>query len=219
MVFALCRVETPLGLHACYARRKGYAFSVLTLLKDVPSLSDRALPLTVEAWHQMVSAGVAPERAELIRGVIIQKMSKSILHFKLTHLLVEFLRKALGDAFWVRQEAPLTLADSEPEPDLSVVDGRLEDYPDHPTTARLVVEVSVTTLAADRAMADLYAEAGVSEFWLVNAEERCLEMYWRPEDGIYQERGTARCGEVAVSKAIRNLSVDLLELFERASVQ
>lgn len=50
--------------------------------------------------------------------------------------------------------------------------GREEDYETHPRTAALVVEVSVTTLAEDREMISLYAEAGVSEFWIVNARDR-----------------------------------------------
>jgi Uma2 family endonuclease len=190
---------------------------VLTLLNEMPSLRERALPLSVEAWHQMISTGIAPERAELIRGVIIEKMSKSILHFKLTHLLVECFRRSLGDAFWVRQEAPLTLADSEPEPDLSVVDGRLEDYKDHPSTARIVAEVSVSTLAEDRAMAGLYSEAGVLEFWLVNAAERHIEIYRNPANGAYQECSVIASGEVAESFAIPGLSVDVRDLFERAT--
>lgn len=76
----------------------------------------------------MIDKGLAPERAELIRGVILEKMSKSFLHTKLTDALIEFLRGAVGGMFWIRQEAPLTLKDSEPEPDISIVDGRRDDY-------------------------------------------------------------------------------------------
>ncbi len=165
----------------------------------------------------MIASGIAPERAELIRGVIIQKMSKSILHFKLTHLLAELFRTALGERFWVRQEAPLTLADSEPEPDISIVSGRLEDYRDHPATALLVVEVSVSTLAEDRAMAEIYAEAGVEEFWLVNAAQRRLEIHRTPVRGEYRERLLVEEGQTAQCLAIPGLQVDVADLFSRAA--
>ena len=37
-----------------------------------------------------------------------------------------------------------------------------------PATARLVVEVSVSSLLVDREMATVYAEADVAEYWIVN---------------------------------------------------
>jgi Uma2 family endonuclease len=113
--------------------------------------------LSVAAWHQMIDKGLAPERAELIGGVIIEKTRKCFLHTKLSDALIEFLRMDVSGLFWIRQEAPLTLKDSEPEPDISIVDGRRDDYHEHPVTARLVVEVSVSSLLADREMAAIYA--------------------------------------------------------------
>ncbi len=186
---------------------------MLPILDQLSSLKRRALPLSVKAWHQMIASGMAPKRAELIRGVIIEKMSKSILHFKLTDLLIEMIRVSLGQHFWVRQEAPLTLDDSEPEPDISVVSGKRSDYSAHPGTAKIVVEVSVSTLAEDRAMAEIYAEAGVEEFWIVNAVERCLEVYQSPAGGHYQTLLRVPEGEVLQSAALAELKVDVSALF------
>jgi hypothetical protein len=51
----------------------------------------------------------------------------------------------------------------------------------HPTTAVLVVEISDTTLAQDRAIkAGLYARAGIPEYWIVNLPERVVEVYRGP---------------------------------------
>ena len=86
--------------------------------------------------------------------------------------MLELIQAALAgmDAF-VCKEDPLTLADSEPEPDLAVIDGKIKDY-DYirVTTARLVIEVSVSSLALDRAKAAIYAAAGIPEYWIVLAE-------------------------------------------------
>ena len=69
-------------------------------------------------------------------------------------------------------------ADSEPEPDVSVVAGRREDYTEHPKTAILLVEVSESSLAFDRHQkGELYAEAGIPEYWIVNLIDRVLEVY------------------------------------------
>jgi Uma2 family endonuclease len=129
-----------------------------------------------------------PLRGELLRGVIVEKIRKSPLHTKITARLWKALTNALGDNYWVRKEEPLTLADSEPEPDLAVVQGQEADYAAHPTTALLVIEVAVTSLADDRELVQIYAEAGVAEFWIVNAPGRVIEVYRQSQDGHYLHR-------------------------------
>lgn len=106
-----------------------------------PAFRKRALPLSIEAWHGLIAANLAPKRSELIQGVVIEKISKSFLHTKLSAALLEILQLFLGPEWWVRKEDPLTFSDSEPEPDLSVVAGRRDDYQKHPKTAALVVEM------------------------------------------------------------------------------
>jgi Uma2 family endonuclease len=71
---------------------------------------------------------------------------------------------------------------SEPEPDVSVVTGSLEDYTSaHPTTALLVVEVSDSTLSYDRnRKASLYARAGIADYWIVNVVDSQLEVRRQP---------------------------------------
>ena len=97
----------------------------------------------------------------------------------------------------MRQEASLLLGDSVPEPDVAVVRGEEKEFRlAHPTTAALIVEVAVTSLAADREKAALYAEAGVGEYWIVVAGAGQVEAYRRPEAGAYRERRTYGRGEV-----------------------
>ncbi len=73
------------------------------------------------------------------------------------------------------KEEPLSLADSEPEPDISVTRGGEGDFSSaHPTTAELVVAVAVSSPALDRENASLYAEAGVKEYWIMLGTEREL---------------------------------------------
>jgi Uma2 family endonuclease len=176
----------------------------------------RAMPLSVKAWHQMIEGGLAPKRAELIRGVIVEKMSKSIFHTKLSARLLVLLQKLGGGQFWVRKEEPLTLIDSEPEPDLSVVEGREQDFQQHPTTARLVVEVSVSTLSEDREMAEIYAEAAVAEYWIVNGAERCIEVYRKPVAGRYEEVTRVIEGGVLECASLPAVRVNVSELFVNA---
>jgi Uma2 family endonuclease len=73
-------------------------------------------------------------------------------------------------------------AESEPEPDLSVVAGdpRASSL-SHPADPVLIVEVADTSLAFDREhKSGLYARAGVADYWIVNLVDRELEIYRDP---------------------------------------
>ncbi|MFN0076697.1 MAG: Uma2 family endonuclease [Prosthecobacter sp.] len=181
-----------------------------------PGFQQRAMPLSIKAWHQMIDAGLAPRRAELIRGVIVEKMSKSILHTKLAARIFALLQKLTSARLWVRKEDPLTLADSEPEPDVSVVDGSETDFQQHPTSARLVVEIAVSSLSEDRDMAEIYAEAAVAEYWIVNGPERCIEVYREPVGGRYQTQFRVVEGGVLECAALPEVRVDIAALFAGA---
>ena len=87
-----------------------------------PEIRRRAMPISIAAYHVMFQQGMVAERAELVRGVIIEKVPKSPLHEILAAGIYErlFLQLSTGSC-WVRKDAPLSLVDSEPEPDVSVV--------------------------------------------------------------------------------------------------
>jgi len=199
-------------MKACVSLRVELELTMVPILRQ-PGFQQRAMPLSIKAWHQMIATGLAPARAELIRGVIVEKMSKSIIHTKLSARMFALLQKLVGAQMWVRKEDPLTLTDSEPEPDASVVAGKEEDFQSHPTTALLVVEVSVSSLNEDREMADLYAENGVAEYWIVNGQERCIECYRDPSAGRYQTQLRITEGSLLESSALPGVNVDITELF------
>ncbi|MGQ9880607.1 MAG: Uma2 family endonuclease [Armatimonadota bacterium] len=94
--------------------------------------------------------------------------------------------------------SPLSLGESEPEPDVAIVPGEPGDYRDtHPTTAVLVAEVAPSLLEYDRQVKGLlYAGANIPEYWLVNLEERCVEVYRDPTPEIgYRWRRIYTSGE------------------------
>jgi Uma2 family endonuclease len=81
-----------------------------------------------------------------------------------------------------RQDAFNVGKQSDPGPDLAVVPGVPEDYPDSvPATASLIVEVSDSTLFTDTTTkAELYATAGVPDYWVIDLESRQLLVYRDP---------------------------------------
>src|SRR5258705_11804860 len=150
----------------------------MAAILEIPEVRERLSRLSVEDYHRLGEFNENGRRTELIRGLIIEKMSKSPLHRLIASLLYELLRNQVPEGFTVWKEEPLTFSDSEPEPDVSVTRGELRDFGvAHPTTAELVVEVAVSGPALDRENALLYAEAGVVEYWIVLARERQVEVY------------------------------------------
>ena len=182
----------------------------MTALLEVPAIRKRAARLSVADFHRL-GEGL---RAELLNGTLIEKRPKSPLR----QFIVERLRRILStmiEPSWIlRQEGPMTFADSEPEPDLAIVSGPESAYRfAHPTTARLVIETAISSLEIDRIKAHLYAEAGVSEYWIVCPEERQVEIYRQPSPTGYAERVVLAAPAVITCTALPSVSVDLAALF------
>jgi Uma2 family endonuclease len=150
----------------------------MSAILERPSVRDAALPITVAQYHRLSDEAIISERTELLQGVIIEQMTKSPRHTYIVQLLVKWLEAIVDAGHYVRKEEPLTLADSEPEPDVAVVRGTPEDYrSQHPATADLLIEVAIATVDLDRDKADVYAAAGVAEYWIVVVEEGAVEVY------------------------------------------
>ncbi len=173
-------------------------------------------PISVKDYHLMGEFNESGRRTELIRGIIIEKMSKSPLHARLLRHLFRWVQAAAAtvNGVMILKEDPLTLVDSEPEPDLSVVAGHEDDYNlFHPTTALLVIEVAVTSVALDREKAALYAEANVQEYWIVLANDETIEVHTAPAEGRYTHHRIYARGEILLSVALPALRVEIDALF------
>src|ERR1043166_4317299 len=97
-------------------------------LLDIPEVRDRISRFSVEEYHQLAEFNGNGRRTELIRGLIIEKMSKSPLHRLVCSRLYKFLLKVLPPGYSVWKEEPLGLRDSEPEPDIAVTRGEEQDF-------------------------------------------------------------------------------------------
>jgi len=152
---------------------------------------DPTLPvarMSLELWHGMIEAGLLEEsRVELIEGVMVEMSPKSPPHDGTVQALTRILvRAALEVELDVRVQSSMTIGESEPEPDLAVVQPGGESMRAHPATALLVVEVAVSSHRLDRGRkAELYAQAGVPEYWVVDVPGRAIELFTTPVDGRY----------------------------------
>jgi len=187
---------------------------VTNAILELPEVRQRVSPLSVEEYHRLGEHNERGKRTELIRGIVVEKMSKSPLHRTLVSRLYRFFLTRLPEGLTVWQEQPLTLRDSEPEPDISVTRGGEQDFREqHPTSAELVIEIAVSNPALDRENAALYAEAGVKEYWILLGRERRVEVYRQPDKSRYQERFTAEAGDTLECLAVPGLRLSLTDLF------
>lgn len=186
----------------------------MAAILDLPEVRQRVSRLTVEEYHRLDEFNEKGRRTELIRGILIEKIPKSPWHRTLTSLLYQWFLKRFPDGYSVWKEEPLTLVDSEPEPDISVTRGTEKDFAAaHPTTAELVVEVAVSNPALDRENASLYAEAGVKEYWIVLGAEQRVEVYRQPVEGRYLERRVLERGESIEAPGVPGACLPISELF------
>ena len=186
----------------------------MTALLDSPEVREQVHRVSVSDYHRLGELGLISEKVELLRGIIVDKLSKSPLHEFVSERLLDLLRKHAPKSLRIRQERPLSLLDSEPEPDISVVPGKPEDWIDsHPSTAALVVEVSIASLPLDRKKSSIYAEAGVPEYWLVRAEERLIDIYRQPCPGGYLTQVTLAETETLACSSIPEIHFQISEIF------
>ncbi|PWU14103.1 MAG: hypothetical protein C5B50_17920 [Verrucomicrobia bacterium] len=186
----------------------------MSAILEIPEVRKRVSPLTPEEYHRLDEFNEHGRRTELIRGIVIEKMSKSPLHSYLAKRLYDIITALAPKGVVIRREDPLALADSEPEPDIAVVRGSDKDFlKDHPRTAELVIEVAVSSVLLDRESASLYAEAGVKEYWIVLGNEKKIEVYRHPQSGHYKEQTLLGLDEAIQSPVVPEIRIRLRELF------
>lgn len=133
------------------------------------------------------------ERVELLDGDIWRLGRQSPSHAAMVSKTSKALKDLFGSDFVFSTKMPVTLSDSsEPEPDFSVAVGAINDYLDrHPTSSEvlLVVEVADDRLDKDRRIKrEIYAKAGILEYWIVDLIHQQLEVYRQPlSSGTYAD--------------------------------
>ncbi len=147
--------------------------------------------LTVDQYERMTAAGIltTKDRCELLNGQLVMKMPPNPPHATALALL-RIAFKPLVPADWFeRVQDPIALDVSEPEPDLTLVQGDPRAFvARHPRPADigLVVEVADSSLAYDRAEKLIaYAANGIVEYWIVNLVDRRVEVYASPAGPSY----------------------------------
>lgn len=157
--------------------------------------------MPVERYHAMIRTGVLTDddRLELLEGVLVEKMSKNPGHRIATRRTCDALRSVLPVGWYADEQAPITTADSEPEPDICIVRGSTNDYADRhpgPADVALVVDVADSSVRRDRGTKKrIYARAGIAAYWLIDLAARTLEVYTESQGADFGRRAVLTEGD------------------------
>ena len=80
----------------------------------------------------------------------------------------------------------------------------------------LLIEVAESTLHSDRGeKAELYAAAGIKDYWIVNLVDLCIEVYRKPRAGKYCDVQTYNVAQSLSPLAFPEISLDVGYVFAR----
>lgn len=170
---------------------------------------------TVEQFLALCDRGLFQDyaKSELIEGEIVVMNAQHARHARIKTLLATRLNNALdamGSELEAWAEPSVQLSDrSLPEPDIVITDYRGDHFVTL-ETAKLLIEVSDTTLGNDLGRkANLYAAAGVPEYWVVDVEDQRVLMHTNPRaDGNgYDDRRDVPFGDTLHAATIEGLTV------------
>ena len=184
---------------------------------DIPATRRR---FTRTEYHRMGEAGILREgdRVELIRGEIVQMSPISPRHAAFVDNLTRLLVRRLPDSAIVRVQGPVAMSDdTEPQPDLSVLQHRDVPYKDREAWAEdavLVIEVAHSSLAYDRSTKrSVYAEARIPEYWVVDCAVETIEVHRAPSaEGYRDVQLVSRAAELA-PQAFPDVVLSLTDIF------
>jgi Uma2 family endonuclease len=174
---------------------------------------------TLDEYHRMIAAGLLDHRqVELLKGEIVEMAPEGEPHAYFSSEAGDYLAQLLGERAMVRQAKPITLPNqSEPEPDLAVVQRLGREYLDHhpyPENIFWLIEYADSSLDKDlQTKSQVYAEVGIPEYWVINLRSRELIVFRAPQAGGYGTCAHYRTG-ILTPLAFPDVAIDVNRLID-----
>jgi Uma2 family endonuclease len=185
--------------------------------------------LSLDDYHWLIERGyferdpILADPVELIDGYLTEMSPNHPPHASTVSRLSDLLWLALHERAVLRTQSPVTLTgqQSEPESDIAVVKPPHRRYTkQHPDAEdiHLLCEVADSSLAYDRKVKlDLYARAGIREYWIVNLNDRVVEVYRQPvtvdRSAAYQLRLELLPDQTVAPLAFPDVEIALRDIF------
>jgi Uma2 family endonuclease len=184
---------------------------------DYSPMKLTSIEWTIDDYHRIVATGLlADRRVELLQGDIVKMPPESPHHAFTCGEKAQYLRTLLGDLALVREAHPITLPNnSEPQPDLAIVIPPAHNYRhSHPQPADIywLIEIANTTVDIDLTIKrDIYAQAGILEYWVLNIRDGILIIFRDLFEGMYRRAEQHHSGNIS-PLAFPTLQIDIRQL-------
>ncbi|MGB5633406.1 MAG: Uma2 family endonuclease [Waterburya sp.] len=147
---------------------------------------------SVEEYHLMIESGLlAGKSVELLNGEIIEMSPEGEEHSYTNDDVAELLRDKLKGIAKIRESHPITLDNSELEPDIAVVRLPKTIYTQHhsyPQDIYWLIEISNKTLSKDLTEKSItYARNGIPEYWVIDLVNQKLVVHTDPQNDRYSQ--------------------------------
>jgi Uma2 family endonuclease len=173
-----------------------------------------------DQFLRMAEAGILPPdaRIELLDGEIVPMSPIGPRHSASTKLLLRALLAHLTDGWHMGIQDPVDLDScSQPQPDISIIRGKPEDYSQHHPTAAdigLLIEVADSSLELDTGVKRaLYAASGIPEYWVVDLINCIIEQSTLPGPGGYGSTEIHGMLDSVTATVVNGLSVQVSAIF------
>jgi Uma2 family endonuclease len=191
--------------------------SILTVLSMSANIERKRF--TFNDWEKMAEVGILspPERVELIDGYFILMKPPSSRHASIVAAAAHFFSPLFPEKAGVWCQNPIFLDPfAVPLPDIVLVRPREDFYAERlpkPEDIFLIIEVANTSLEYDLSVKlQLYAIAGISEYWVADLRNDRLIVHAKPVGDLYAEVRELHRGETLAPLRLpeKRVPVDLL---------
>lgn len=170
----------------------------------------------VQEWQRLGEANIFAQNAriELIEGEILEMPPIGFYHAGHLKRLNKLFRHLINSQIIVSVQDPLRLSNlSEPQPDFMLLRPENSDYTTrHPNAedVLLLIEVADSSLSYDQnEKLHLYAHYQIAEYWLLNLNDNCLEVYRQPHHDLYQQKTTLRKGDNITLSQLNDITIKI----------
>lgn len=148
---------------------------------------------TIADYHQIIESGVLDGKSvELLEGEIVTVSPEKPIHSSKIDSIANYLREVLRGIAKIREAHPITLDNSEPEPDIAIVRFDDNNYSQsHPYAQDIywLIEISNRTLTKDLEEKSVtYARNGIKEYWVIDLVNNKLWLFTNPQKDGYLNR-------------------------------
>ena len=171
---------------------------------------------TVKDYHHMIESGLLVDKSvELLEGNIVVMSPEGIPHSYTCQSVSDYLRELFKGKAYVRDAHPITLDNSEPEPDIAIVKLPRTTYAQHhpyPEDIYWLVEISNKTLTKDlEEKSFTYSRNNILEYWVIDIVNHKVIVSTNPHNKQYQHKQEFTTG-IIKTLAFPNISIKVNQL-------